>query len=69
MRLVMLTELFPPSVGGQEVRFQELAEELVRQNHTVDILCIGHDASLPAFEQLGPSITISRQPYIRSLPA
>ena len=64
MRLVMLTELFPPSVGGQEVRFLELAQELAKQNHAVDILCIGHDASLPAFEQLGPSITISRQPFV-----
>lgn len=52
MRLAFLTELYHPSVGGQEVFFQELAEAMVRRGHSVDVYCIGHEPGLPPREDL-----------------
>lgn len=50
LRFAFFTELYSPSIGGQEVFFQELAESLVRRGHTVDVYCIGHQTGLPAHE-------------------
>jgi len=44
-RLLIVTELFHPSVGGQEVRYLELGGLFVRNGWTVDVLTIGFDAS------------------------
>lgn len=48
LRFAFLTELYYPSVGGQEIFFQELAEALVRRGHHVDVYCIGHEPGLPS---------------------
>jgi len=64
MRIAMLTELFPPSVGGQEVRFAELATALSERGHSVDVLAICHADDLPRRETLSPGVTIHRRPYI-----
>lgn len=50
MRFAFVTELFSPSVGGQEHRFERLADGLVARGHSVDVLCIGHDNDLGAHE-------------------
>lgn len=52
MRYAFLTELYLPSVGGQETRFAALAEELVRRGHDVSVVCIGHCRDLPAHETI-----------------
>lgn len=40
MRIAILTELFPPSIGGQEVRYAEIAKVLADRGHSVHIYCI-----------------------------
>lgn len=50
MKIALVTELFPPSVGGQEIRFKEFAEEFARLGHSVDVFTIDHTGKLPAEE-------------------
>ena len=50
MKLALVTELFPPSFGGQEIRFKEFAEEYARLGHSVDVFTIDHTGKLPAEE-------------------
>lgn len=52
LKFAFLTEVYFPHVGGQEVFFQELAEEMVRRGHRVDVHCIGHKPGLPSDEML-----------------
>jgi glycosyltransferase involved in cell wall biosynthesis len=61
LRFAFLTELYHPSVGGQEVFFQELAEAMVRRGHQVDIHCIGHEAGLPDTEVMN-GVNVRRNP-------
>jgi glycosyltransferase involved in cell wall biosynthesis len=61
LQLAFLTELYYPSVGGQEVFFQELAEAMVRRGHSVDVYCIGHQAGLAANEVLN-GVQVYRHP-------
>ena len=60
MRFAFLTELYFPSVGGQEVFFQELGEALVCRGHTVDVYCIGHVPDLPDVEVIN-GVTVHRE--------
>ena len=66
MRIAILSELFPPSTGGQAIRFAELAEVLVQQGHSVDVFCLAHDATVPANENPSPGLTITRPPRVSS---
>ncbi|HQZ11637.1 MAG TPA: glycosyltransferase family 4 protein [Devosia sp.] len=50
MRIAIMTELYPPSVGGQEFFFAGLGRELTRRGHEVEIYCIGHELGLPPRE-------------------
>ena len=50
MKMAIVSELYRPSTGGQEVRYQEIATELVRRGHEVEIFTIGHDANLARSE-------------------
>lgn len=52
MKLAFVTELFAPSVGGQEVRFEELGAELVKRGVEVDLYTIRHDLDSPREEVL-----------------
>lgn len=61
LRFAFLTELYRPSVGGQEVFFQELAEEMVRRGHRVDVYCIGHRPGLPDVETIN-GVELHRNP-------
>jgi glycosyltransferase involved in cell wall biosynthesis len=61
MRFTFLTELYYPNVGGQEVFFQELAEAMVRRDHSVDVYCIGHDKSLDRDETIN-GVRVRRNP-------
>ena len=50
MRIAIFTELYFPSVGGQEMFFHGLAKALVRRGHELDVYCIGHENGLAATE-------------------
>lgn len=62
LRFAFLTELYAPSVGGQEIFFQELGEAMVRLGHSVDVYCIGHAPGLAATETLN-GLNIHRYPH------
>jgi glycosyltransferase involved in cell wall biosynthesis len=53
MKIAFVTELFSPSVGGQEVRFEELGAELVKRGVEVDLYTIRHDLGSPKSEVRG----------------
>jgi glycosyltransferase involved in cell wall biosynthesis len=50
MNLLISTELYSPSTGGQELRYTEMAEALVARGHDVTVLCIRHAEDLPPSE-------------------
>jgi glycosyltransferase involved in cell wall biosynthesis len=50
MKIAFITELFPPSIGGQEVRYAELIPHLVERGHEVSLACIDHQGDLPEQE-------------------
>jgi glycosyltransferase involved in cell wall biosynthesis len=52
MRIAIVTELYHPSVGGQEVRYREMAAHLLAAGHTVDVYTIDHKGDLPDEETL-----------------
>lgn len=64
MKFVMLSELFPPSIGGHEVRFSELATTLTSLGHSVEVFCIAHDETVPHFEQIHPGVVVTRFPRL-----
>lgn len=50
MNIAVFTELYPPHVGGQEIRYAELGEALRAQGHEVDVYCVRHAADVPEQE-------------------
>lgn len=52
MNIAIFTEAYPPSVGGQEIRFAEIAELLVEMGHNVSVFCIGHSRVLRQSENI-----------------
>lgn len=46
MRIALLTELYPPSIGGQEFFFEGLGRALAGPGHHVDVFCVGHAEGL-----------------------
>ena len=59
MKYIIATELYSPSIGGQESRLGVLAESLVLKGHKVDILCIGHTLGLKKIEKIN-GVTVKR---------
>ena len=53
MKIAFITELFHPSIGGQEIRFQELGQELVHRGHQVKIFTIRFDLNSKREEKVG----------------
>jgi len=47
-----VTELYWPSLGGQEVRYRELSHHLATLGHKVEILTISTDPALPDVEEV-----------------
>jgi glycosyltransferase involved in cell wall biosynthesis len=47
MRIALFTDLYPPYVGGQPIRFQELAVRLAARGHDVVVHCVRTDGSCP----------------------
>jgi glycosyltransferase involved in cell wall biosynthesis len=52
MKLAIVTELFSPSIGGQEVRYLEMGRALVQSGHQVDVFTIRSAADLPKHENI-----------------
>jgi len=52
MRIAIVTELFYPNLGGQEVRYLELGQQLVRAGHSLDVFTIRISPSHPREEVL-----------------
>ncbi|WP_225770249.1 glycosyltransferase family 4 protein [Inquilinus sp. Marseille-Q2685] len=61
MNIGIFTELYPPSIGGQEIRFAELAQVFRERGHSVSVYCIAHKRDLPRHEILG-GIEVHRFP-------
>jgi glycosyltransferase involved in cell wall biosynthesis len=61
MNIGIFTELYPPSIGGQEVRFAELAQVFRERGHNVSVYCIAHKRDLLKREILG-GIEVHRFP-------
>ena len=66
MRIALLTELFPPSIGGQEIRFAELANALALRGHSIQVLCVKHAIELPTSEQIKPGVNVLRRPFVKN---
>lgn len=61
MRIGIFTELYPPHVGGQEIRYAELAACLLQVGHSVDVYCVRHSADLPEHE-VASGVSVFRYP-------
>lgn len=61
MRVGIFSELYLPHVGGQEVRYAELAQALLQAGHSVDVYCIRHAADVPAYE-VADGVSVFRYP-------
>jgi glycosyltransferase involved in cell wall biosynthesis len=61
LRIAIFTELFAPSIGGQEAFFEGLGRALIRRGHEVEVFAIGHADDLPAAERIS-GIPVHRRP-------
>ena len=61
MRVAFVTDLYVPWLGGQQVRFQELARRLASRGHSVTVYCVRHDRDLAPVDQV-EGVTIRRAP-------
>lgn len=52
MRIAIFTELYAPSIGGQEMFFNGLGKQLIERGHEIDVYCIGHAADLDEEETI-----------------
>lgn len=50
MKVLMLADLYPPTMGGGERHVQALSRELAKGGHRVNVCTIGHP-SLPRYEE------------------
>lgn len=62
MRLAIVTELFHPHVGGQEMRYFAFCKELVKQGHEVIVFTVRYNKRLPLTERHG-SMEINRYAF------
>ena len=53
IQLALVTELFYPHVGGQEVRYFDFCQELVAQGHEVDVFSLLFSKGLSLTEKIG----------------
>ncbi len=61
VRVALLTELYSPNIGGQEIRFTEIADALARRGHSVEVFCIRSIPGTPTEETQG-NIVVHRHP-------
>jgi glycosyltransferase involved in cell wall biosynthesis len=65
MRIGIFSELYPPHIGGQEVRYKELAASLIQLGHSVDVYCIRHAADIPS-EEVCDGVSVHRYPLAQN---
>jgi glycosyltransferase involved in cell wall biosynthesis len=65
MKIGIFTELYLPSIGGQEIRYAELAASLLRLGHTVDVYCVRLSANHPGHEIVS-GVTVFRYPLAKN---
>src|ERR1700693_2252908 len=58
MRMLMVTQFYPPVAGGQEQHVRKLARALVDRGHRVEVVTIAADA--PAGTTLDGSVSVHR---------
>lgn len=61
MRIALLTELYPPSIGGQELFFEGLGRALAGRGHRVDVFCVAHAEDLPP-QEIVDGVSVHRFP-------
>lgn len=61
MKIAILTELFLPSVGGQEVRYAEISQVLTARGHSVEVYCI-HNVPGTKAEEIIDGAVVHRYP-------
>lgn len=61
MKVGIFTELYLPSVGGQEIRYKELALTLAARGHSISVFCIGHEVNLPN-SSVEDGVSVFRKP-------
>jgi glycosyltransferase involved in cell wall biosynthesis len=59
MRLAIFSELYAPSIGGQEAFFEGLAKALIVRGHAIDVYTIAHERNLAAVEDIA-GVTVHR---------
>jgi glycosyltransferase involved in cell wall biosynthesis len=64
VQVALLTELFPPSVGGQEIRLAEIADGLAARDHSVFVFTIKTRATMKAHEILPSGVQVIRDPFV-----
>jgi glycosyltransferase involved in cell wall biosynthesis len=62
-RIALLSELYPPSVGGQQTRFYEIARCLAEKGLHVTVIAVKHESELPDVEVIG-DLRVIRGPSI-----
>jgi glycosyltransferase involved in cell wall biosynthesis len=60
MNIAIITELFYPNIGGQEIRYLEISKILAKHGHRIDIFTIDNFGNLPKKEVLDQNIYIYR---------
>ncbi len=61
MRIVMLSRLYWPHIGGVEKHIKEISKVAISKGHSVDAFTLKHDSELPTF-QIDEGIRIHRKP-------
>lgn len=59
VKILFLSELFHPHIGGCEIRFYELGKRLAKKGHTINVLTVRYDPNLPKTEKIN-GITVHR---------
>lgn len=49
-KILIINEFYHPFIGGMEYRFKRISERFIENGHSVDIMCIAHEANLPKEE-------------------
>lgn len=58
MRILMLTDLYPPIIGGTELHVQNLSRALARRGHEVSVVTLWHDGL--AHEETSDGVRVLR---------
>lgn len=64
MRIALLTELFLPNIGGQEIRFAEIADNLALRGHDVEVFTIRTLDTMAEQEVRSSGAKVTRRPGV-----